>query len=251
MRRIQGVEVYFRRKKRKYTFITGIIKVILLLVIFYLIITHFFITSFEVESISMSPAFQKGDKVFSSPLLYGPPIPFMTERITGIQKPQRGDIVIITPPYYPRDNIFVRIFEPFLRFFSFQKASFINSPDGRRMSEYTVKRIIGIPGDVVMMKHFIAYIKRPGSSDFVKEDTFIKRNNTITVNQQYFIPGWDDRLPFSGNVDAVILDENQYFVLGDNRTSSNDSRSWGTLHFSRIAGKIILRYWPFNRFGPL
>jgi signal peptidase I len=115
MRQIQGVEVYWRRKKKKNTFITGIIKVILLLIILYLIITHFFITSYEVESVSMNPAFQKGDRVFSSPLVYGPSIPFFKQRINGIQKPQRGDVAIISPPYYKNNNIIISIFEPILR----------------------------------------------------------------------------------------------------------------------------------------
>jgi signal peptidase I len=118
------------------------------------------------------------------------------------------------------------------------------------MSEYMVKRIIGIPGDMVMMKNFTAYIKPPGSSDFVKEDTLIKETYTIAVEKNYFIKGWDKHLPFSGTMEVIYLDEDQYFVLGDNRTASNDSRSWGPLSFFRISGKIIFRYWPFNRFGP-
>ncbi|MBN1696073.1 MAG: signal peptidase I [Spirochaetales bacterium] len=249
MRHIHGVEVYWRRKKKN-TVVSGIIKVVLLFIVFYLFITHFFISSCIVESSSMHPALQKGDRIFSSPILYGPAIPFIPQRIAGIQKPHRGDVVVIIPPYYTNDNIFLQCIAPFIRFFTFQRASIVNTPGGRRISRHTVKRIIGLPGDVVMMRQFKAYIKPAGSSDFTPETSLIKKNYAVTIDKDYFVEGWNDSLPFSGDTEPMFLGEDQYFVLGDNRTSSSDSRSWGPISFFDISAKTILRYWPLNKFGP-
>jgi len=47
----------------------------------------------------------------------------------------------------------------------------------------------------------------------------------------------------------VILDEEEYFVLGDNRNSSKDSRTFGPVNRSFVTGRVMLRGWPFDKFG--
>jgi signal peptidase I len=58
-------------------------------------------------------------------------------------------------------------------------------------------------------------------------------------------------IPFSGDGEEITLREGEYFVLGDNRPESSDSRSWGPLPSSRIVGKVIFRYWPPHSLGKL
>ena len=60
---------------------------------------------------------------------------------------------------------------------------------------------------------------------------------------------WDSSLPFSGNLDPVILGSNEVFLLADDRTASNDSRTWGPIPVSNLRGKALFRYWPFTRLG--
>jgi signal peptidase I len=60
---------------------------------------------------------------------------------------------------------------------------------------------------------------------------------------------WDESLPFSGNMDRIVLGENECFVLSDDRSNTNDSRTWGPVSLDIIVGKALFRYWPLNRIG--
>lgn len=197
----------------------------------------------------MSPGIGAGDIVIVCPLVYGPEIPFFSSRIQGINNPERGDIIAIRPFIYKNDNFFTIVLEPVVRFFTLQKKSLIRDVDDKRISEYSVKRIIGLPGDTVKMERFVAYIKPAGTQDFIQERELIKKSYISSVEDNYFPDRWRDIFPFSGNMEEITLQPDEYFVLGDNRSVSNDSYAWGGLDFSRISGKIIFRYWPFKRFG--
>jgi len=93
-----------------------------------------------------------------------------------------------------------------------------------------IKRIIGLPGETVEIKNNEVYIKN-------KLGTFILNEN--------YLPSTDITM---GNI-KVTLDDNDYFVLGDNRAASSDSRSWGTLPKHMIIGKVLFRLWPIDAFA--
>lgn len=247
---IRGVEaISIRKKKKKNRIVSTIVKTIFLTFLLYVTITYFLVYPVSINSESMSPGIGQGDKLIICPLLYGPKIPFFSVRIKGIIEPERGDIVAITPPFYT-NNLFTVISEPVVRFFTLQKKTLVQDVDGKRLSEYSVKRIIGIPGDTVKMERFTAYIKPGGAQDFIQEKDLIEKNYTSSVESNYFPDRWRDIFPFSGNMEEIVLQPGEYFVLGDNRSVSNDSYTWGgALDFSRISGKIIFRYWPFKGFG--
>lgn len=100
-------------------------------------------------------------------------------------------------------------------------------------SQYYIKRIIGLPGETVEINNnrVIIYNK-----DFPKG---------IEINESGYI-----NAPFETPGDVKItLAEDQYFVLGDNRTASSDSRSWGGLPRRDIIGRAWLRCWPFDKIG--
>ena len=246
---IRSYEIARKRKKRiKANKLFTVIKIILCTLILYSFITHFLIKSYKVNSISMQPNLNPEDRILSSPLFYGPFIPLQTLRFSGFKKPERGDIVMIIPPYNKRKNNFQSIFEPITRFFTLQRASIITDTKGKVINKYCVKRIIGIPGDTIKMNNFIAYIKTNRSDNFIEEKEIIKKEYALKVNQSQYPMEWKATFPFSGNVDEITLKENEYFVLGDNRSESNDSVSWGPLNYSHIAGKIVFRFWPLNKF---
>ncbi len=108
---------------------------------------------------------------------------------------------------------------------------------GKDINSYSVKRIIGVPGDTVKVNNFEAFIKPEG------QDKFINEFNLISVNYKIILENnavnWSNTLPVSGNVDEIILKENEYFLLGDNRPFSNDSRCWGPVLFESFIGKVI------------
>ena len=95
------------------------------------------------------------------------------------------------------------------------------TPNGS--AQFLIKRIVGLPGEVVVI-----------------------RGGTLTINEQELIEGYLDE-PTTGDVN-VVLGEEEFFVLGDNRDSSFDSRQWGTLPRDNIVGRAWLRAWPIEQF---
>ena len=97
-------------------------------------------------------------------------------------------------------------------------------------SQFYIKRIIGLPGDKIFLSNEkVRIINEEFPLGFVLEESYLTR--------------------FSLNQLDIELSDNEYFVLGDNRPSSSDSRKWGSLPASLIVGKVFLRAWPFSKFG--
>jgi signal peptidase I len=112
-----------------------------------------------------------------------------------------------------------------------------------------IKRIVAVPGDTIRISGFTAYIRQEGGSTFVAEQELIPRSYEFLVGS---LPeGWAKEFPFSGEHPPLTLGEDQYFLLGDNRPGSSDSRSWGPVSRDRILGRVLYRYWPLSRSGGL
>jgi signal peptidase I len=90
-----------------------------------------------------------------------------------------------------------------------------------------IKRIIGLPGENVEIQNGLVLV------------------DGEPLNEPYLDPDFVDSLSF----EPVEVPEASYFVLGDHRDSSNDSRNWGAVPADKIFGKAILRYWPISKFG--
>ena len=101
-------------------------------------------------------------------------------------------------------------------------------------SQFFIKRIIGLPDETIEVKNnkVIVYnAKNPGGVALVE--------NYLDSTQETL-----------GNM-LLRLDDNEYFVLGDNRLQSSDSRRWGAVNESLITGRAFLRAWPFNKFDKI
>ncbi len=96
-------------------------------------------------------------------------------------------------------------------------------------SKSYIKRVIGVPGDVVEI------------------DTGTVILNGRRLQEPYIRDDYRDRMSMSRRV----VEAGHYFVLGDHRNSSNDSRSWGTVPRDAIYGKAVFVYWPLERLGLL
>lgn len=94
-------------------------------------------------------------------------------------------------------------------------------------SQRYLKRIVGLPGETIEIKDGKVIIYEDDSNFFV-------------LDESDYLP---ESLKTSGNL-QISLAENEYFVLGDNRTFSSDSRKWGTLPGENIIGRVFLRAWP-------
>jgi len=91
-----------------------------------------------------------------------------------------------------------------------------------------IKRIIGLPGESVEVKSGSVMVYSEDGKQVLDEKEYLS-SDTKTPGQT-----------------RVFLDENEYFVLGDNRGLSSDSRSWGALNREYIIGKVFIRAWPFT-----
>lgn len=226
-----------------------ILKIILIAGLSFWFVTAFFLRAYEVKTDSMEPELKENDFILVSPFLYGIKVPFFKNSFKGIQVPNRGDLVIFTPPYKPEVSVFQIFMEPLINFITLQKFNLNRDNGGRDLNTYSVKRIIGIPGDTVKIVNFEAYIKPAGHDKFINEFNLISVNYKILLENNTL--SWEKNLPVSGNVPETVLNENEYFLLGDNRPFSNDSCCFGPVLFESFIGKVILRYWPFDRFSEI
>ena len=96
-------------------------------------------------------------------------------------------------------------------------------------SKSYIKRVIGIPGDTVQIDKGTVYV------------------NGEPLNEPYVPDEYRD----GQSLPAVTVPSDHYFVLGDHRTSSNDSRAWGTVDRKDIYGKAVFVYWPLDKLGRL
>ncbi len=112
--------------------------------------------------------------------------------------------------------------------FTFPQGTDYPSEEGKDL----IKRVIGLPGDTVT---------EVGNAVTI---TNAQNQNGFTVDQSYVVH------PLPENF-SVTLKAGQYFVMGDNRAESFDSRSWGVLPASDIIGRPVLRLWPVSEIGIL
>ncbi len=197
----------------------------------------------------MSPTLRVEDRIFASPLVYGAKIPLLSVRLPGIKKPERGHIVVVQSPSYTRPAFPLSLFEPIIRFFSLQRSGIVRDLAGKQNPKYLVKRIIGLPGDTIQMSNFYASVMPQDSTVFYREQELISHSYTLLSSSQ--AKGWKEDFPLTGNLEVITLNDNEFFLLGDNRPASYDSRTWGPLSGDRIFGKVLVKYWPVNKSGKL
>jgi signal peptidase I len=230
-----------------------IVKLLLVLCILFIFISGFIADTYRIGSLSMSPSLTKGDMLVTSPLIYGTYSSLFGFRFPGLSLPHRGDVVVIkTHAVFPR-SFFSELIKPFLTFFRLESAVTPHDAAGHPINEYEIKRIVGIPGDAIKIEHFTVYIKPKGRTAFIEEKQLA--GNKYKINNEFaghaYPAGWENRLPFSGNMQEIILGPDEYFVLGDNRLLWSDARFFGPVKLDSIVSKVVLRYWPFEKFGGL
>ncbi|MDR2186216.1 MAG: signal peptidase I [Treponema sp.] len=204
--------------------------------ILYTIITAFFFMA-VLENDTMQPGLHPGDRfIFSSCRLQRV---FSDSRDSPFR---RGNVVLVDLDREKRRGVFSGVLDGLFRFFTLQRLS-LNDPGGRLF----IKRVIGLPGDEISMINFVFKVKPAGEVYDMTEFELTERSYTPIIPQVPVL--WDESIPFSGNMDPVILGDNECFLLSDDRSNTNDSRTWGPVDLNLIAGKAVFRYWPFTRLG--
>jgi signal peptidase I len=96
-----------------------------------------------------------------------------------------------------------------------------------------IKRVIGLPGDRVMISNNKVYL-----NDSLLDESAYLDPNIITRSGNFLREGV-----------ATTVPSNSYFVMGDNRSNSSDSRDWGFVPNDNIVGRAWIKYWPLNQMG--
>jgi signal peptidase I len=140
-------------------------------------------------------------------------------------QPVKVEGTSMQPRLVDQERIFVNRF--IYRFENIQRGDVVVFWYPRDTNKSFIKRVVGVPGDVVEIRIGLLYV------------------NGVKIEEPYLKPDFRDHESFSRSV----VPPDHYFVLGDHRNSSNDSRMWGFVPRSLIYGKAIFRYWPVSRLG--
>jgi signal peptidase I len=178
----------------------------------------------DVPSGSMRPTILEGDRIFVNKLAYDLKVPFTTIHLAEWSNPKRGDIVVFFSPH-----------------------------DEKRL----VKRVIGLPGDTVELRNNelfingepVAYEKI--SDELLRDIPAAERVGRTFAMEQ--LPGRthavaaNPALPAMRSFAAYQVPEGKYFMMGDNRDDSFDSRYWGPVERKRIVGRAMAVVMSFDK----
>ena len=210
--------------KPKKGFVREWAEAILVAMVIALILRTFVVQAFKIPSSSMEDTLLIGDHLLVNKFIYGTKIPFSDDRVMKIRDPKRGDIIVFE---FPPDTLDDR-----MNFW--QKRDFI-------------KRIVAVPGDTVEIRNKVLLVngKELHMPQAVYKDSFTSKNcvdigdwktNNIIVSASQVR---DCMLP-------TTVPEGHYFVLGDNRDRSHDSRFWGFVPMENIKGLAFIKYWSWD-----
>lgn len=175
-----------------------------------LVIRSFVIQAFRIPSGSMENTLLVGDFLFVNKFLYGAPVPFTDARLPAIREPKRGDVIVFKYPEDPRVDY--------------------------------IKRCIGTPGDTVEIRDKVVYINGQAL-----DEPYVKFADSHIRPKAYGDPSI---VPHgAGNKDnfgPIVVPAHNFFMMGDNRDRSADSRYWGFMDYRLIKGKAIFIYFSWD-----
>lgn len=181
------------------------------------------------NSSSMLPDFEPQSLIMVTPFL---------------RTPDRGDVVLVREKKSDDNPFYKKIFRNVCLFFTAQQID-LNKKSFYPGTNNHLRRVLALPGDTIYMKDYVLYIKPEGEAHFLTEFEICKTK----YNVLFYIPPaeWDSSLGVQGSFSPITLGENEYFLLGDNRKSCEDSRLWGPVQENDICAKALFCYFPFNK----
>ena len=240
---------YTVQKKRRERVFGGLL---LLLAVFlgYLILTSSFLRTVRSESKTMLPTLSPGTSVLVTPLPLGQAhLPFLPFGLPGWRGPERGELVLVVPPYHQPTSPWIEVADDLVQFFTFNFVSLDTATRLRWDGAYVFRRVIGLPGDTVRIDNFTASVKPKGEAYFLSEYELSKKPYSLT--DENLPNGWRTTFPYGQTLTERVLGPDDYFVLADHRGVGGDSRTWGPVKRSAIQASALLKYWPPQEFGGL
>ena len=193
----------------------------------------FLVEPFRIPSGSMIPSLLIGDFILVNKYTYGLRLPVLNKKVLDIGEPKHGDVMVFRFPGDPSQNF--------------------------------IKRVIGLPGDHVVYKDKKLYIndvlmEQTALDDYSYSEGTDSQGNDLQITSkrmQENLDGIKHSILLSDGPDQmpkdIIVPPHQYFVMGDNRDRSNDSRYWGTVPEQNIVGRAFLIWfsWDIPKGGPV
>lgn len=202
-------------------------KALLSALLFFVVLRTFFIEAYRIPSGSMIPTLLVGDWLFVNKLVYGPHIPFTNSNLPGYGDPKRGEVVVFKSPTQ------------------------IDQPQDPNPT--LVKRIVGAGGDTLFMRDAVLYVNgarqkppHPSSNEGGVDsiDQLFDWQKIVALKSSRFGPA--PAQPTHDNWGPLVVPPRSYFMMGDSRYNSKDSRYWSFVPRQNIRGKPMFVYYSYN-----
>ena len=194
-------------------------KIFWISVALFLVLRTFIVEAFKIPSGSMERTLLIGDFLLVNKLAYGAEIPFTQVRLPKLREPQRGDVIVFESP--------------------------------EDATKTYVKRLVGVAGDTLEMREGVllrnhervreGYVRHTAPDIDPVEDRFRWQRDYVATTANASVGYYPSR----NNWGPLVVPERNYFVLGDNRDNSSDSRYWGFVADSLVKGRPFVIYYSY------
>jgi signal peptidase I len=189
-------------------------------IVLFLFVRTFLVEAFKIPSGSMEKTLLVGDFLLVNKLVYGAEVPFTGKHLPAIRHPQRGDVIVFQWPKDPSKNF--------------------------------VKRLVGAPDDTLWMRDGKLFV-----NGIEQHERYVTHSDSLDVDPTSEEFNWQKRflvqtaeaaplnVPSRNNWGPLVVPKDEYFVLGDNRDNSLDSRYWEFVPDSLIRGRPMFVYYSY------
>jgi signal peptidase I len=185
------------------------------------VLRSFLVEPFQIPSSSMVPTLQVGDYILVNKYTYGIRLPVVRTKVMSLNEPQRGDVMVFFPPHMN--------------------------------DTYFIKRVVGLPGDTVTYRNKVLYVNGERvERQPVAELPSVEARYSLgmeALGDANHLMQVDTMRP--GRDFSVVVQPGHYFMMGDNRDNSSDSRIWGQVPEQDIVGKAFAVWMHWDSFFSL